>query len=223
MKIILTTFFTLFNFFLFGQNMYMAKPVTHFVEVYDEKGMTISANVGMVKGSPLWRDEWCNANVKMFNGKKFMNLPLIINLVNGHIHFKQGDAEFQFVDAIQKMTLFYQEEGIADSITIIKLSPDNPLLYEVKKSSAKYQLLQMINKKAVDTYDYGKSSGGKKFELFKENFLLRLASQELISIKGKSVIELFASDAEAAIQILPAAKKRKQLSVQDISTIITGL
>lgn len=223
MKIILTTLFTLFNFFLFGQNMYMAKPVTHFVEVYDEKGMTISANVGMVKGSPLWRDEWCNANVEMFNGKKFMNLPLIINLVNGHIHFKQGDAEFQFVDAIQKMTLFYQEEGIADSITIIKLSPDNPLLYEVKKSSAKYQLLQMINKKAVDTYDYGKSSGGKKFELFKENFLLRLASQELISIKGKSVIELFASDAEAAIQILPAAKKRKQLSVQDISTIITGL
>lgn len=223
MKIILTTLFTLFNFFLFGQNMYMAKPVTHFVEVYDEKGMTISANVGMVKGSPLWRDEWCNANVEMFNGKKFMNLPLIINLVNGHIHFKQGDAEFQFVDAIQKMTLFYQEEGIADSITIIKLSPDNPLLYEVKKSSAKYQLLQMINKKAVDTYDYGKSSGGKKFELFKENFLWRLTSQELISIKGKSVTDLFASDAEAAIQILPAAKKRKQLSVQDISTIIAGL
>ena len=223
MKTALTTLFTLFNFFLFGQNMYMAKPVTHFVEVYDEKGMTISANVGTVKGSPLWRDEWCNANVEMFNGKKFMNLPLIINLVNGHIHFKQGDAEFQFVDAIQKMTLFYQEEGIADSITIIKLSPDNPLLYEVKKSSAKYQLLQMINKKAVDTYDYGKSSGGKKFELFTESFLLRLASNELISIKGKSVIELFASDAEAAIQILPAAKKRKQLSVQDISTIITGL
>lgn len=223
MKTALTTLFTLFNFFLFGQNMYMAKPVTHFVEVYDEKGMTISANVGMVKGSPLWRDEWCNANVEMFNGKKFMNLPLIINLVNGHIHFKQGDAEFQFVDAIQKMTLFYQEEGIADSITIIKLSPDNPLLYEVKKSSAKYQLLQMINKKAIDTYDYGKSSGGKKFELFKENFLLRLTSQELISIKGKSVFELFASDAEAAIQILPAAKKRKQLGVQDISTIIAGL
>ncbi len=223
MKIILTTLFTLFNFFLFGQNMYMAKPVTHFVEVYDEKGMTISANVGMVKGSPLWRDEWCNANVEMFNGKKFMNLPLIINLVNGHIHFKQGDAEFQFVDAIQKMTLFYQEEGIADSITIIKLSPDNPLLYEVKKSSAKYQLLQMINKKAVDTYDYGKSSGGKKFELFTESFLLRLASNELVPIKGKSVTELFTSDAEAAIQILPAAKKRKQLSVRDINTIIAGL
>ncbi|WP_157611339.1 hypothetical protein [Sediminibacterium salmoneum] len=201
----------------------MAKPATHFVEVYDEKGMTISANVGTVKGSPLWRDEWCNANVEMFNGKKFSNLPLIINLVNGHIHFKQGDAEFQFVDAIQKMTLFYQEEGVADSITLIKLSPDNSILYEVKKTSAKYQLLQMINKKAVDTYDYGKSSGGKQFELFKENFLLRVSSRELVSVKGKSVAELFTTDAEAAIQILPAAKKRKQLSVQDISTIIAGL
>jgi len=223
MKIALTTLFTLFNFFLFAHNMYVAKPVTHFAEVYDEKGMTISANVGTVKGSPLWRDEWCNANVEMFNGKKFSNLPLIINLVKRHIHFKQGDAEFQFVDAIQKMTLFYQEEGIADSITLIKLSPDNPLLYEVKKSSAKYQLLQMINKKAVDTYDYGKSSGGKQFELFKENFLYRVASRELISIKGKSVAELFTSDADAAIQILPAAKKRRQLSAQDISTIIAGL
>ena len=223
MKIILTTLFTLFNFFLFAQNMYVAKPVTHFVEVYDEKGMTISANVGTVKGSPLWRDEWCNANVEMFNGKKFSNLPLIVNLVNGHIHFKQGDAEFQFVDAIRKITLFYQEEGVADSITIIKLSPDNPLLYEVKKSSAKYQLLQMINKKAVDTYDYGKSSGGKQFELFKENFLLRVASQEVVPIKGKSVAELFTSDADTAMKVLPVAKKRKQLSVQEISTIIAGL
>lgn len=203
--------------------MYVAKPVTHFVEVYDEKGMTISANVGTVKGSPLWRDEWCNANVEMFNGKKFYNLPLIINLVNGHIHFREGDAEFQFVDAIQKMTLYFSEEGVADSITIVKLSPDNPLIYEVKKSSAKYQLLQMINKKAVDTYDYGKSSGGKQFELFKENFLFRLASRELVPVKGKSVAALFMSDAEAAMQILPAAKKRKQLSVQDISTIIAGL
>ena len=42
-------------------------------------------------------------------------------------------------------------------------------------------------------------------------------------VKGKSVAELFTTDAEAAIQILPAAKKRKQLSVQDISTIIAGL
>ena len=223
MKTALTSLFTLFNFFLFGQNMYMAKPVTHFVEVYDEKGMTISANVGGIKGSPLWREEWCNANVEMFNGKKFTNLPLIINLVNGNIHFKQEDAEFQFIDAIQKMTLFFQEEGVADSITIIRLSPNNPLLYEVKKTSAKYQLLKMMNKKAVDTYDYGKSSGGKKFELFSESFLLRLASNELVPIKGKSVAELFTSDAEAAIQILPAAKKRKQLSVQDISTIIAGL
>lgn len=223
MKTALTTLFILFNFFSFAQSMNVAKPATHFVEVYDEKGMTIGADLGAVKGSPLLRNEWCNANVEMFNGKKFTNLPLIINLVNGHIHFKKGDAEFQFVEPIQKMTLFFQEEGIADSITIIKLSPDNPLLYEVKKSSAKYQLLQMINKKAVDTYDYGKSSGGKQFELFKENFLLRVASQEVVPIKGKSVAELFTSDADTAMKVLPVAKKRKQLSVQEISTIIAGL
>lgn len=223
MKTALTTLFILFNFFSFAQSMNVAKPATHFVEVYDEKGMTIGADLGAIKGSPLLRNEWCNANVEMFNGKKFTNLPLIINLVNGHIHFKKGDAEFQFIEPIQKMTLFFQEEGVADSITIVKLSPDNSLLFEVKKNSAKYQLLQMINKKAVDTYDYGKSSGGKQFELFKENFLLRVSSRELVSVKGKSVAELFTTDAEAAIQILPAAKKRKQLSVQDISTIIAGL
>jgi hypothetical protein len=49
MKCILSLFFILFNTFLFGQNMYLAKPVTHFVEVYDEKGNLFGGNVGSIK------------------------------------------------------------------------------------------------------------------------------------------------------------------------------
>ena len=144
MKCILSLFFILFNTFLFGQNMYLAKPVTHFVEVYDEKGNLFGGNVGSIKGSPLWKDEWCNANVEMFNGKTFSNMKLIVNLVNGNIHFLEKDAEFQFIEPVKKITLLYSTEGRIDSTIFIKMAANNNLLYEVKARGSKYLLLSEV-------------------------------------------------------------------------------
>lgn len=222
MKFLLSLIFALFNTFSFAQNMYLAKPVTHFVEVYDEKGNLLAANVGSIKGSPLWKDEWCNASVEMYNGKRFSNMKLIVNLVNGNIHFLQTDAEFQFVEPIKNMTLYYNNEATYDSIQLIKLSPTDVSIYELKANGPKYQLLNLMTKNAVDTYDYGKSSGGKMFEIFKESFLYNIETKELISTKGKTLLQLFKNDAEAITQRFSLSPKKKQLSVKDISTIVAS-
>ena len=214
MKCILSLFFILFNTFLFGQNMYLAKPVTHFVEVYDEKGNLFGGNVGSIKGSPLWKDEWCNAHVEMFNGKTFSNL------VNGNIHFLEKDAEFQFIEPVKKITLFYSTEGRIDSTIFIKMAANNSLLYEVKARGSKYSLLDLVQKKAADTYDYGKSSGGKEFRVFNESFLYNLTTSELISVKGKTLTELFKDDTEK----IPAAfnKAKKKPNLKEIAAIIAA-
>ena len=220
MKCILSLFFILFNTFLFGQNMYLAKPVTHFVEVYDEKGNLFGGNVGSIKGSPLWKDEWCNAHVEMFNGKTFSNMKLIVNLVNGNIHFLEKDAEFQFIEPVKKITLFYSTEGRIDSTIFIKMAANNSLLYEVKARGSKYPLLDLVQKKAADTYDYGKSSGGKEFRVFNESFLYNLTTSELISVKGKTLTELFKDDTEK----IPAAfnKVKKKPNLKEIAAIIAA-
>lgn len=220
MKCILSLFFILFNTFLFGQNMYLAKPVTHFVEVYDEKGNLFGGNVGSIKGSPLWKDEWCNANVEMFNGKTFSNMKLIVNLVNGNIHFLEKDAEFQFIEPVKKITLLYSTEGRIDSTIFIKMAANNNLLYEVKARGSKYLLLDLVQKKAADTYDYGKSSGGKEFRVFNESFLYNLTTSELITVKGKTLTELFKDDTEK----IPSAfnKAQKKPNLKEIAAIIAA-
>ncbi len=220
MKCILSLFFILFNTFLFGQNMYLAKPVTHFVEVYDEKGNLFGGNVGSIKGSPLWKDEWCNAHVEMFNGKTFSNMKLIVNLVNGNIHFLEKDAEFQFIEPVKKITLFYSTEGRIDSTIFIKMAANNSLLYEVKARGSKYSLLDLVQKKAADTYDYGKSSGGKEFRVFNESFLYNLTTSELISVKGKTLTELFKDDTEKIPSAFNKAKKKPNL--KEIAAIIAA-
>ncbi len=220
MKCILSLFFILFNTFLFGQNMYLAKPVTHFVEVYDEKGNLFGGNVGSIKGSPLWKDEWCNANVEMFNGKTFSNMKLIVNLVNGNIHFLEKDAEFQFIEPVKKITLLYSTEGRIDSTIFIKMAANNTLLYEVKARGSKYFLLDLVQKKAADTYDYGKSSGGKEFRVFNESFLYNLTTSELISVKGKTLTELFKDDTEKIPSAFNKAKKKPNL--KEIAAIIAA-
>lgn len=220
MKYLLSLFFTLFSTFLLGQNMYLAKPVTHFIEVYDEKGNLFTGNVGSIKGSPLWKDEWCNANVEMFNGKTFSNMKLIVNLVNGNIHFLEKDAEFQFIEPVKKITLFYSSEGIYDSTVFIKMAANYSLLYEIKARGPKYYLLDLVQKKAADTYDYGKSSGGKEFRIFNESYLYNLTTSELITVKGKTIQELFIADANA----LPTAFKqsKKKATIKDIKAIIAA-
>ncbi|MDP2422388.1 hypothetical protein [Sediminibacterium sp.] len=220
MKCILSLFFILFNTFLFGQNMYLAKPVTHFVEVYDEKGNLFGGNVGSIKGSPLWKDEWCNANVEMFNGKTFSNMKLIVNLVNGNIHFLEKDAEFQFIEPVKKITLLYSTEGRIDSTIFIKMAANNNLLYEVKARGSKYLLLDLVQKKAADTYDYGKSSGGKEFRVFNESFLYNLTTSELITVKGKTLTELFKDDTEKIPSAFNKAKKKPNL--KEIAAIIAA-
>ncbi len=220
MKYILSLFFILFNTFLFGQNMYLAKPVTHFVEVYDEKGNLFGGNVGSIKGSPLWKDEWCNANVEMFNGKTFSNMKLIVNLVNGNIHFLEKDAEFQFIEPVKKITLLYSTEGRIDSTIFIKMAANNTLLYEVKARGSKYFLLDLVQKKAADTYDYGKSSGGKEFRVFNESFLYNLTTSELITVKGKTLTELFKDDTEKIPSAFNKAKKKPNL--KEIAAIIAA-
>lgn len=220
MKCILSLFFILFNTFLFGQNMYLAKPVTHFVEVYDEKGNLFGGNVGSIKGSPLWKDEWCNANVEMFNGKTFSNMKLIVNLVNGNIHFLEKDAEFQFIEPVKKITLLYSTEGRIDSTIFIKMAANNTLLYEVKARGSKYLLLDLVQKKAADTYDYGKSSGGKEFRVFNESFLYNLTTSELITVKGKTLTELFKDDTEKIPSAFNKAKKKPNL--KEIAAIIAA-
>lgn len=220
MKYILSLFFILFNTFLFGQNMFLAKPVTHFVEVYDEKGNLFSGNVGSIKGSPLWKDEWCNANVEMFNGKTFNNMKLIVNLVNGNIHFLEKDAEFQFIEPVKKITLFYSSEGIFDSTVFIKVAADNNSLYEIKARGSNYYLLDLVQKKAADTYDYGKSSGGKEFRVFNESYLYKLTTSELITVKGKTLAELFKDDTDKIPSALNKVKKKP--SLKDIAAIIAA-
>ncbi len=220
MKYLLSLFFILFNTFLFGQNMYLAKPVTHFVEVYDEKGNLFGGNVGSIKGSPLWKDEWCNANVEMFNGKTFSNMKLIVNLVNGNIHFLEKDAEFQFIEPVKKITLLYSTEGRIDSTVFIKMAANNSLLYEVKARGSKYFLLDLVQKKAADTYDYGKSSGGKEFRVFNESFLYNLTTSELITVKGKTLTELFKDDTEKIPSAFNKAKKKPNL--KEIAAIIAA-
>lgn len=220
MKYLLSLFFILFNTFLFGQNMYLAKPVTHFVEVYDEKGNLFGGNVGSIKGSPLWKDEWCNANVEMFNGKTFSNMKLIVNLVNGNIHFLEKDAEFQFIEPVKKITLLYSTEGRIDSTIFIKMAANNTLLYEVKARGSKYFLLDLVQKKAADTYDYGKSSGGKEFRVFNESFLYNLTTSELITVKGKTLTELFKDDTEKIPSAFNKAKKKPNL--KEIAAIIAA-
>lgn len=220
MKFILSLFFILFNTFLFSQNMYLAKPVTHFVEVYDEKGNPLSANIGTIKGSPLWKDEWCNANVEMFNGKTFRNMKLIVNLVNGNIHFLEKDAEFQFIEPVKKITLFHSAEGIFDSTVFIKMAADNALLYEIKARGSKYYLLDLVQKKAADTYDYGKSSGGKEFRIFNETLLYNLSTSALTTVKGKTMQELFSANADE----LPIAFKqtKKKANIKDIKALLAA-
>lgn len=220
MKYLLSLFFILFNTFLFGQNMYLAKPVTHFVEVYDEKGNLFGGNVGSIKGSPLWKDEWCNANVEMFNGKTFSNMKLIVNLVNGNIHFLEKDAEFQFIEPVKKITLLYSTEGRIDSTIFIKMAANNNLLYEVKARGSKYLLLDLVQKKAADTYDYGKSSGGKEFRVFNESFLYNLTTSELITVKGKTLTELFKDDTEKIPSAFNKAKKKPNL--KEIAAILAA-
>lgn len=220
MKYLLLLLFTLFNTFLFAQNMYLAKPVTHFVEVYDEKGNLFSGNVGSIKGSPLWKDEWCNARVEMFNGKSFSNMKLIVNLVNGNIHFLENGAEFQFIEPVKKITLFHSSEGMLDSTIFIKMAANNPALYELKAYGSSYYLLDLVQKKAADTYDYGKSSGGKEFRIFNESYLYHLSTSELIAVKGKTLLELFKEDADK----IPAAykKTKKKANSKDIAAIIAA-
>lgn len=220
MKYLLSLYFILFSTFLLGQNMFLAKPVTHFVEVYDEKGNLFSGNVGSIKGSPLWKDEWCKANVEMFNGRTFSNMKLIVNLVNGNIHFLEKDSEFQFIEPVKKITLFYSSEGIFDSTVFIKMAADNNSLYQIKARGSKYYLLDLVQKKAADTYDYGKSSGGKEFRVFNESYLYNLTNSELITVKGKTIAELFNGDLDKIPAALNKAKKRP--SLKDIAAIIAA-
>jgi len=220
MKYLLSLLFILFSTFLFAQNYYVSKPITNFIEIYDERGNPLTANVGYIKGSPLWKDEWCNAKVEMFNGRSFSNMKLIVNLVNGNIHFLEKDAEFQFIEPVKKITLLYSTEGKLDSTVFIKLNAVNPFLYELKASGKKYHLLELVQKKAADTYDYGKSSGGKEFRYFNESFLYNLTTSELVQVKGKSLEELFKDDA----QFIPASfnKSKKKPSLKDIAAIIAA-
>lgn len=223
MRYILFGLFIFSSTFLLAQNMYLAKPITNFIEVYDERGNPLTANVPSVKGSPLWKDEWSNASVEMFNGKTYKNMKLIVNLVNGHIHFLENKSEFQFLEPIKKVTLYHSEEGVFDSTQFIKLSVGDPLLYAVKARGPKYYLISLMQKKAVEYYDYGKSSGGKTFEIFNEYFLFNTISNTAIPIKGKSVQQLFTDDADKVLQLFPQSKKRKSLSTQDITAMIAAL
>jgi hypothetical protein len=220
MKYLLLLVFTLFNTFLFAQNMFMEKPVTHFVEVYDEKGNLFSGNVGSIKGSPLWKDEWCRAHVEMFNGRSFRNMKLIVNLVNGNIHFLEKEAEFQFIEPVRKITLFHSIEGMLDSTVFIKMAANNNELYELKAHGSSYFLLDLVQKKAADTYDYGKSSGGKEFRVFNEPYLYHLPTSALTAVKGKTLLELFKADAEKIPTTFNKAKKKPNL--KDIATIIAA-
>jgi len=220
MKYLLSLLFILFNTFLFAQNFYVAKPITNFIEVYDERGNPLTANIGYIKGSPLWKDEWCKAKVEMFSGRTFNDMKLIVNLVNGNIHFLEKDAEFQFIEPVKKITLLYSTEGRLDSTVFIKLSTDSPSLYELKASGRKYNLFELVQKKAADTYDYGKSTGGKEFRYFNESYLYNIATSELIGVKGKSLEELFKSDAS----FIPSSynKTKKKPSLKDIAAIIAA-
>ena len=219
-QLILSLFFILFNTFLFAQNFYVAKPITNFIEVYDERGNPLTADIGQIKGSPLWKDEWCKANVEMFSGRKFNDMKLIVNLVNGHIHFLEKNAEFQFIEPVKKITLLYSIEGRLDSTVLIKLAPDSPMLFEIKASGKKYQLLELVQKKAADTYDYGKSTGGKEFRYFNESYIYDLTNSALVEVKGKSLEELFKTDAS----LIPATynKTKKKPSIKDIAAIIAA-
>jgi hypothetical protein len=74
-------------------------------------------------------------------------MKLIVNLVNGNIHFLEKDAEFQFIEPVKKITLFYSTEGRIDSTIFIKMAANNSLLYEVKARGSKYSLLDLVQKK----------------------------------------------------------------------------
>ncbi|WP_439505719.1 hypothetical protein [Sediminibacterium sp.] len=223
MRFILCCLLANFSNFLIAQNVTVARPTHHFIEVYDEHGKLLSSNVPGVKGSPLWKDESRTATVELFNGRIHRNISVLVNLVNGKINFIQNNKEFEFSEPIKKVTIYHSEEGRDDSTQFIKLVAYDSLLYQVKAKGLNYSLINRIHKKVVENYDYGKSSTNLSFQLFNDFFLLDVNNNLINPIKGKSFEELFPKDIDRAAQLFPKFKKSKRLSVQEISSIIAAL
>ncbi len=223
MRLILCCLLINFSNLLIAQNVTIAKPVHHFIEVYDERGKLLNNNAPGIKGSPLWKEDLRNATVEFFNGRVYKNLKILVNLVNGQINYIDNNSEFQFIEPIKKVTIYQSEEEGNDSTQFIKLTAYDSLLYQVKVKGLNYYLINRLHKKVVENYDYGKSSSNFAFEIFNDYFLLNITNNAILPIKGKSLDQLFYQDLDKASQLFPKLKKRKSLSVQEISSIIVAL
>jgi len=223
MRFILCCLLVNFTHFVMAQNVTIARPTHHFIEVYDEQGKLLNSNVPGVKGSPLWKDDSRNATVELFNGRIHKNIKVIVNLVNGQINFIDNKKEFEFTEPIKKVTIYHSEEGVDDSTQFIKLVAYDSLLYQVKTKGLNYSLINRLHKKIVENYDYGKSSSNLSFQQFNDFFLLDVNNNVVLPIKGKSFEQLFPKDVDKVAQLFPKLKKRKSLSTQEISLIIAVL
>ncbi len=223
MRFILCCILANFSNLLIAQNVTVARPTHHFIEVYDERGKLLNSNVPGVKGSPLWKEEPRNATIELFNGRMYKNFKVVINLVNGQINYIENNSEFQTVEPIKNVTIYHSEEGGNDSTQFIRLTPYDSSLYQVKAKGLHYNLINRLHKKIVENYDYGKSSSNLTFQSFNDYYLLNINNNVCVPIKGKSLEELFTNDIDKVAQLFPKLKKRKSLSMQELSLIIAAM
>ena len=153
----------------------------------------------------------------------YKNFKVVINLVNGQINYIENNSEFQTVEPIKKVTIYHSEEGGNDSTQFIRLTPYDSSLYQVKAKGLHYNLINRLHKKIVENYDYGKSSSNLTFQSFNDYYLLNINNNVCVPIKGKSLEELFPNDIDKVAQLFPKLKKRKSLSMQELSLIIAAM
>lgn len=227
MKNILIAVAFLFNNVANAQLMYQSKPVTTFVEMYDESGKPLTANQRGVKGSPLWKNQWSKGTVHLKSGKELKDVPLILNLVTGELHFKVDDMEFAIGEPVETFNLEFMENEITKTAYFKSLPTDSKANhgytnFEVVADGNKYQLLKHIQKQVKDYFNYG-SAAGKEFSEESDWYIYHTTDKQLIATKGKKIEEIFPENIDLINQLIPSKSKQKKLGQSELMLVIAAL
>lgn len=140
-----------------------------------------------IEGSPFLCDEWRKGSVFFKKGKRVDSLPLMFDIQNNLIYFKQDSLPMSFLEEVSSFWFSCADDKGSKPRYFKSNYPLNgqftpSTFYEVFVEGSAFHLLCLTGKKIVEEYTYN-SAPKRKFQLLKEWYVYEVNSDQLVKIK----------------------------------------